>query len=95
MNFPKKHLFICTNAPDLPNRVGKCGYLNADHLLKTVKEACKNRPDAKEIRINKSGCLGQCEHGIAAVLYPEGKWFLDLKAEDSEKLMTALEENNK
>jgi len=83
----KSHLFICTNAPDNPE---KCGNKNSEQLLKKVKEHFKTKGDAN-IRINKSGCLGCCENGIAAVLYPKGSWFLKLSADDSEKLIQAIE----
>jgi (2Fe-2S) ferredoxin len=26
------------------------------------------------VRLSQSGCLGQCEHGPVAVVYPGGKW---------------------
>ena len=29
----------------------------------------------ENIRVNKSGCLGNCEKGVACVIYPEGIWY--------------------
>jgi predicted metal-binding protein len=85
----KAHLFICTNSP---NKEGKCGNKNSEDLRAQVKDLCKKQPWSKEVRINASGCLGQCERGISAVLYPEGRWFLDLKATDAEILFKAVKE---
>lgn len=75
----KCHLFICTNSPNKPN---KCGSKNAELLRQKIKDTCKEKysaESASEIRINSAGCLGQCERGIAAVLYPKDQWFYDLK----------------
>jgi (2Fe-2S) ferredoxin len=61
-------------------------------LRDKVKAACKekNFPEGT-VRINNAGCLGHCENGIAAVLYPEGRWFLDLKPTDVDPLVSAVE----
>lgn len=78
----KKHLFICTNAPDNSK---KCGSKGADILRQKIKELAKNHPNlvGEKIRVNASGCLGYCEHGIAAVCYPKGDWLLDLKNDET------------
>lgn len=83
------HLFICTNT----KKDGSgCASLGSQELRDKVKEACSARPEWKgRLRINNAGCLGRCEHGIAAVLYPEGKWLLQLKKNDTEKLLEAIE----
>jgi len=83
----KAHLFICTNSPD---KEGKCGHKMAEKLQAEVKEHFRHVQN-KQIRINKSGCLGQCENGVAAVLYPENKWFLNLTDQDAKKLIAAVE----
>ncbi len=33
------------------------------------------RPLATSVRINKSLCLDQCEHGPTIVVYPEAVWY--------------------
>jgi (2Fe-2S) ferredoxin len=43
------------------------------------------------VRVNAAGCLGQCEQGIAAVLYPKGEWFLNLMPGDAPLLVSAVE----
>lgn len=81
----KTHLFICTNSPDKP---GKCGNKNSEALRREVKEACKQF--GKDVRINASGCLGPCERGINAVLYPDVKWFYELTDKDAGLLVDAV-----
>lgn len=82
----KAHLFVCTQSPD---KEGKCGHKNSEILRQKVKKACQEQGLGKSIRINSSGCLGHCESGIAAVLYPSSDWKLNLN-ENSEKELIDL-----
>ena len=80
----KAHLFVCTNKPDKP---GKCGNKGSEDLRAELKQRCKDAfGKNEELRINSSGCLGFCERGITAVLYPEGKWFVELSSKDRDRL---------
>jgi (2Fe-2S) ferredoxin len=36
-----------------------------------------------KVRINKAGCLDQCEHGPMMVVYPEGVWYGNVRPEDA------------
>jgi predicted metal-binding protein len=84
----QNHLFVCTNKPDQP---GKCGNKGAEGLRLNIKKLCQNQPWAKDLRVNSSGCLGNCESGIAAVLYPQAQWISELRDSDSDKLMNFLQ----
>lgn len=81
------HLFICTNKRDTGL---DCHAKGGAALRDATKLACKKPEWRGKLRVNAAGCLGQCEHGIAAVLYPSGEWFLNLKADDSAKLVDAV-----
>lgn len=85
----KTHLFICTNSPD---RSGKCGSKGSEALRAELKDKCRSE-FGKEVRVNSSGCLGYCEHGIAAVVYPAGEWLLDLQKTDGELLLQKVREH--
>jgi predicted metal-binding protein len=92
MDFPKAHLFICVNDRGPNAKRECCAAKGAQELRDHIKAACKARGLPKgSFRINNAGCLDKCERGIAAVLYPKGEWFLDLKLGDVEKLITAVE----
>ncbi len=90
MNKPIKHLFICT----------KCTYIKPDHSESSPEEAVNLRKNLKnriretdkkdQVQVTASGCLGRCEHGISAVLYPEGKWLTNLRPSDEENLFESL-----
>lgn len=83
---PKIHLFICTHRRE----DGECcATKGAQSLRDEVKLQVKKLAGIQrsEVRINSAGCLGRCEEGIAAVLYPTGKWFTGLSAEDASRLV--------
>lgn len=84
----KAHVFICTNSPDRP---GKCGNLNSEKLRIQVKEECKKKY-GKDVRVSSSGCMGQCEKGIAAVIYPANHWLLTLNESDTSKVLDAIDQ---
>ncbi len=69
----KCHLFICTNSKE---KGSSCGpKLSATLRTELKKRMDEKYPDKKALfRINASGCLGQCEKGIACVSYPSGQW---------------------
>jgi (2Fe-2S) ferredoxin len=83
----KTHVFICTNGS--PEQIGKCNSKGAERLHSEVKAAC--RTIGPEVRVNKSGCLGQCELGIACVIYPNSKWHLELTTESTQDLVEIIE----
>lgn len=84
----KAHLFVCTNKPD---KEGKCGSKGSEDLRAELKQRCKEAfGKTPDLRINSSGCLGFCERGISAVLYPEGKWFFDLNKKDGDQLFAEV-----
>ena len=85
----KCHLFICTNQKD---KGESCGPKNAASLrLNLKKRMDENHPEFKgQFRVNASGCLGQCEKGIAAVYYPQGEWLTEINENDLEKLESKL-----
>ncbi len=88
----KAHLFICTASPD---KKGKCGHKGSEELRSALKKACKQEVWGKDVRINTAGCMDHCEEGIAAVLYPEGRWFLNQTKEDFDRLFRAVKETAK
>ena len=39
------------------------------------------------VRINKSACLDQCEHGPTLVVYPDAIWYGFVKTDDIEEIV--------
>lgn len=86
----KAHLFICTHHK---NEGESCGAKNSLKLRADLKEEFSNYKG--EVRINAAGCLGKCGEGIAAVLYPQSKWYLGLKDTDLDFLKNEVLSNLK
>jgi (2Fe-2S) ferredoxin len=40
-----------------------------------LKDAAKEAGLGNRIRVNKSGCLDQCEHGVTVAVYPDAVWY--------------------
>lgn len=74
-----RHAFVCTAGESCALDGG--GEVHARLKAKLVASGLK-----ESIRINKSGCLGQCGHGPVMVVYPEGVWYAHLKPEDVERI---------
>ena len=79
------HVFVCTNSKD---NGPCCAQKNAKHLREDLKKLARTHLN---VRINASGCLGQCENGITAVIYPQAKWFSHLSEMDAQKLLAEVE----
>lgn len=75
MGFYTTHVFFCTNQKDAEKKC--CMQGDAMTLWAYAKtELARLAPlQAASIRINKSGCLGQCARGPVMVIYPEGIWY--------------------
>lgn len=72
------HFFICTN-----HREGgraSCAARGSAALRDAAKSLSQDpaRGWKGRVRINAAGCLGRCEEGIVAVLYPQGQWLTGL-----------------
>jgi (2Fe-2S) ferredoxin len=75
-----RHAFVCTSGDS-------CGVDGpAAAIQAALKENLKASGLKEQIRVNKSGCLGQCGHGPMMVVYPEGVWYSHLRLEDVERI---------
>ena len=82
-----KHMFICVNRRGADDTKGCCASKGAEDVLTAAKEALRLSGKGKGIRINRSGCLGSCAQGVAAVVYPEGVWYEKLRPEDMARIV--------
>tara|TARA_B110000196_G_scaffold320325_1_gene341963 strand:- start:5031 stop:5345 length:315 start_codon:yes stop_codon:yes gene_type:complete len=70
----QKHVFVCVNERDIDNPKGCCSSKNSLEIMTKLKRITR-KSNILDIRVNKAGCLGSCEKGIACVIYPEGIWY--------------------
>ena len=71
----KRHLFVCLHERPAGDPRGSCAEKGSADLLKQLKGACKSAGLGDEVRVNKSGCLDNCEQGISIAVYPEAVWY--------------------
>lgn len=88
----KAHLFVCTSCTYNHPEGVESSPEEALLMRKNLKNRARELYSKKEVRVSASTCLGECEHGIAAVMYPKGEWFLGLRPKDEDKLFTQLTE---
>ncbi|MAT48423.1 MAG: ferredoxin [Euryarchaeota archaeon] len=70
----ERHVFVCSHERDKNSQRGCCMSKNSLELMVKLKTMAKNS-GLVNIRVQKSGCLDQCESGPSCVIYPEGIWY--------------------
>lgn len=87
MSVFEHHVFVCTNQrPDGAPRPS-CAAAGGNEVHAALQQAAKAAGLAGRVRINKSGCLDQCEHGATVVVYPESVWYGGVKPEDAAEIV--------
>ena len=83
----KGHLFICCR-----KRENKqcCQEKASEELVQRLKKWSKELKIDNSIKISSSSCLGDCEKGIAACLYPQNQWFSHISLDDEKELQDIL-----
>tara|TARA_B110001454_G_scaffold174280_1_gene165763 strand:- start:243 stop:566 length:324 start_codon:yes stop_codon:yes gene_type:complete len=82
---PDKHIFVCVNCrDDLRKSCGDEGLI----IRNKLKNLLLLSNSDKNIRINKSGCLNQCESGPIMVVYPNKIWYKNISIDDCEEIFT-------
>lgn len=84
---PQAHFIICCRSKENKKC---CSLKSADELVDQLKSWVKKENLKNKIKISKSSCLGFCESGITACLYPQNQWFHNVKLEDMENLKDML-----
>lgn len=78
------HVFVCQNQRPDGHPRGCCLSKGSDKILNYMKARVKEL-GIQNIRINKAGCLDQCENGPAIVIYPQGAWLTIKTCEEAEQ----------
>lgn len=85
---PKKHLFICTRNRD--GASSSCEDKKASELVLALKQEVRARGLTQDIFITSSGCLGYCQMGITAVLYPQGDFWFEVEKLSVDQILSRL-----
>lgn len=83
----ERHVFVCTNQREPGSARPSCNANGKAELPKLFKQAADAAGLKDRVRINKSGCLDQCEHGPSVVVYPDAVWYGRVTAADVEEIV--------
>lgn len=81
-------LFICTNKKE---KGACCADKGAVELRNDLKRTCKEKYGAR-VRVNAAGCMGGCENGIMAAIYPQNIWFERVEVDSKKRLLDTIED---
>ena len=82
-----RHVFVCQNTRPAGAPRPSCTTDGKSELHTRLQQLTKEAGLGGKVRINKSGCLDQCEHGPTVVVYPEAVWYGNVQAEDAEAIV--------
>lgn len=80
-------IFVCGNAREPDHPRGSCDPEGAQTLREAFKKELKKAGFGPLARANHAGCLDQCEHGPAVVIYPQGVWYGRVTVEDVPRIV--------
>lgn len=88
MNFYSRHIFFCNN--QRPDGKTSCAQFGAKSLYRYAKDKCRdaNLLGEGKIGVSESRCLGRCENGPVAVVYPDNIWYQYIDEEDIDEIIT-------
>ena len=75
----QRHVFVCTSGKTCPTQDSK-------DVFSTLRAAVVEAGIKDRVRINHSGCLGQCGHGPMVVVYPEDVWYHGVTPADATRI---------
>ena len=83
----ERHIFVCHNTRPEGAPRPSCTSDGKSDLHTELQQRAKAAGLGARVRINKSGCLDQCEHGPMMVVYPEAVWYGNVRAEDAAEIV--------
>jgi (2Fe-2S) ferredoxin len=83
----KHHVFVCHNQRPEGAPRPSCTSDGKSEVHAQLQQFAKEAGLGSTVRINKAGCLDQCEHGPTVVVYPEAVWYGNVKPEDAAEIV--------
>jgi (2Fe-2S) ferredoxin len=81
------HVFVCCNARPEGAPRPSCTQDGKSDLHAELKKLVKAAGLDGRVRVNKCGCLDQCEHGPVVVVYPEAVWYGNVTPADAAEIV--------
>lgn len=79
----ERHVFVCHNIRPADAPRPSCTTDGKSELFTQLQMLSKAAGLGPTVRINKSGCLDQCEHGPTVVVYPDAVWYEKVQPADA------------
>ena len=86
MGIYSHHIFICINEREGSNPRKSCSNQGIAIRNQFIKILAQKNLKIK-IRVNKSGCLDECDFGPSLVIYPRGDWYTNVAIDDIPKII--------
>ena len=86
------HLFVCTSCTYTLSDGTESSPESAEVLRKSIKTKASLKYGKDRVRITGVKCLGECESGVATVLYPKAEWNLLITDKDEDLLLGKIDE---
>lgn len=83
----QRHIFVCVNEREASSAKGCCFSKGGKAVRDEFKKRLAEHDLLGVVRANKSGCLDQCEHGVAVVVYPEQVWYGGVQVSDVREIV--------
>ena len=83
----ERHVFVCLNARPADAPRPSCTSDGTSTLHMRMQQLARQAGLDTKVRINKSLCLDQCEHGPVVVVYPEAVWYGNVQPDDAEEIV--------
>ena len=69
-----RHVFVCLHQRPEGDPRGSCAPKGSAQVLDLLKGEVHRR-GLEGVRVQRAGCLDQCEKGVSVVVYPEATWY--------------------
>ena len=84
----ERHVFVChNNRPEGAPRPS-CTADGKSEIHTELQQQARAAGLGNRVRINKAGCLDQCEHGPTVVVYPEAVWYGHVTPADAAEIVS-------
>ena len=76
----RSHVLVCAGA--------SCVSSGSQSVAESIEQAIADNGLANEVKVVRTGCMGSCDLGPVAVIYPEGVFYQKLSPEDGALIVT-------
>ena len=82
-----KHLTVCVNRRE--NGEVCCAQGDSEAIRERLKAYVKEHGLKGKVRVSQSGCMDLCAKGPNVMVYPEGRWYRQVRIEDVDDIIQA------